>query len=274
MKSFIAPFLVYLLITYVNAAAWTFSAAKFEISGSPYTFGPTSPPLALTLKPDNKLKLLLTIKEDDTAKKPHQAMLIVKDTFSELEASLVIPVKSNGRGILSINYSDFGPALLENKSLDLTLVLGSFGDSKPLSKHVATIMVQGDDKEQVYVKPLRYGALPEITHTFRAPQKMPSAVISVAFSVILIAGLFGLFAGWMSVQVNFDAASTALMNAPIAYSIFLGSLFAIEGALFVYWTHLRIMAALGLLAALSVPAFFSGRNALRETEKRRKAGLR
>lgn len=260
----------------VDAASWTFSAAKFEIAGSPYSFDASSMPISLALKPEDKFKLLLTIKEDETPKKPHQAMLLLKDSLSSLEANLVVPVKANGRAALTVGYKELGPALISNKSIDLTLVIGGFGDTKPLLTHIATMTLEEDPTSPIapITKPLRYGALPEITHTFRAAQKMPPAVVSFAFGGILVAGLVGLFVGWISLGANVNALPSAISNSPISYTIFIGSLIAMESALFMYWSHLKIMAALGFLGCLTVPVFFSGRIALRETEKRRKAGLR
>ncbi|CCG83166.1 Putative uncharacterized protein [Taphrina deformans PYCC 5710] len=264
------------LLGVVRASSWTFSAAKLDISGTPYTFEPSSEPIYASLWPEEKLKLLLTIKEDDDAKKPHQAMLLVKDSESDLEANLVIPVKSTGRGSLTVAYKDLGPLLTQHKSIDLTLVLGGFGETLPLVQHIATISLEETKSSPIVapIKALRYGALPEITHTFREAEKMPPKTISIFFSLVLLTGLAGLAGAWLTLGVNMNAFPTALKNAPITYTVFLGSLFALEGSLFLYWTQWRIMTALAALVTLSVPAYFSGRSALRETESRRLAGTR
>lgn len=264
------------ILATVNAATWSFGSAKLEIAGSLHNFEPSSDVVRTSLGPEDNFKLLLTAKEDDLAKKPHQAMLLVKDSGSDLEANLVIPIRSNGRGSLTVTYMDLGTSLIQHKSIDLTLVIGGFGDTAPIIKHIATLQLQEHPSSPIIAAPtsLRYGALPEITHTFRAAEKMPSTIISVVFSLILLAGLVGLFAGWSLLGANVNAMSSSVSKAPISYLVFLGSLFAIEGALFLYWSHLKIMAAVGSILCLSVPAFFSGRIALRETEQRRKAGLR
>lgn len=265
------------LLSTVHAASWTFGAAKIDISGTPYPFDPSSAPISAILQPEDKFKVLLTTKVDDEAKRPHQAMLLVKDSHSTLEANLVIPVKANGRGALTIAYKDLGPILTTHDSVDLTLVLGGFGETVPLLKHIATLTLAKDSSAtttQEATQPLRYGALPEITHTFRAQQQLPPKIISIAFSAIIAFGLIGLFAAWSSIGVNTTALSSSLSAAPISYTVFLASLAGIQVVLYLYWSHWRIMSAIGSILGLGVPLFFSGRFALREVEARRKAGAR
>ena len=261
------------ILSAVHAASWSFTSAKLDISGTPYPFSPTSGIVSVSLGPEDKFKLLLTTTNGEEAKKPHQAMLLLKESHSDLEANLVIPVKSNGRGAITIATKDLGPVLVQGKSIDLTLVLGGFGEDIPMMKHIATIQLE-NLAETSSTSVLRYGALPEIFHTFRPPQEMPPKIISFAFTLVLLAGLVGLIGLWGVIGVNLDALSSAFSNAPLAYSTLLVSLFAIEAVLVIYWTHWRIMKAIGTLVLLSIPVFFSARYAMIETAKRRKAGSR
>lgn len=48
------------------------------------------------------LKILLTTKEDNKAKRPHQAFLLVKDPKSKLDTSFAFQVKENGKGKIEL----------------------------------------------------------------------------------------------------------------------------------------------------------------------------
>ena len=259
------------LLSTVSAAKWSIASSKLDISGTPYQL---STPVHAQLSPSDKVKLTFTAKLDDLAKKPHQAMLVIANP-NGLEQTVVVPVKQNGRGTFTFASSDLNEHLKVSQ-LELSLILGGFGDDEAAEIKLATLEVLSDAKVPytLPVSPLRYAALPEITHTFKPDQVMPPVVVSIGFSLVLGLGVLGLLSAWMTLGVNVDAMSSALQKAPIAYTVFIGSLVSIELLFVVYWLQLRILAALALLGGLSVPLFFSGRFALREVEARRKAGLR
>ena len=56
----------------------------------------------VTLGASDTLKLLLTTKEDNKAKRPHQTFLLVKDPKSNLDTSFPFQVKQNGKGKLEL----------------------------------------------------------------------------------------------------------------------------------------------------------------------------
>lgn len=56
----------------------------------------------ITLGASDTLKILLTTKEDNKAKRPHQAFLLVKDPKSSLDTSFVFQVKENGKGKIEL----------------------------------------------------------------------------------------------------------------------------------------------------------------------------
>lgn len=55
----------------------------------------------LTLGHQDKLKVTLTTKDGSTAKRPHQAFLVVKEA-SGLEAPFPLTVKDSGKGTVEI----------------------------------------------------------------------------------------------------------------------------------------------------------------------------
>ena len=56
----------------------------------------------VTLGASDTLKILLTTKEDNKAKRPHQAFLLVQDPGSKLDTSFPFQVKENGKGKIEL----------------------------------------------------------------------------------------------------------------------------------------------------------------------------
>lgn len=56
-------------------------------------------PLAksIELGPTDSLKIILTTQEGKTAKKPHQASLLLRDSASNLDASYPLSIKESGK---------------------------------------------------------------------------------------------------------------------------------------------------------------------------------
>lgn len=52
---------------------------------------------AITLGPSDSLKIILTTQEDKSAKRPHQAFLLLKDATSNLDVSYPLSVKETGK---------------------------------------------------------------------------------------------------------------------------------------------------------------------------------
>ena len=57
---------------------------------------------AVTLGATDTLKILLTTKEDNKAKRPHQTFLLVKDPKSNLDTSFAFQIKENGKGKIEL----------------------------------------------------------------------------------------------------------------------------------------------------------------------------
>lgn len=75
--------------------------------------------------------------------------------------------------------------------LRATLLLASFGSSRPFSNHIFNLDVRTDPNlpKPQYDKPLRYGKLPEIHHIFKADPKSGPIIISVFFVGLVLATL-------------------------------------------------------------------------------------
>ena len=82
------------------------------------------------------------------------------------------------------------PVQLLNTSqpLEATLLLASFGTSKPLSTHVFNLDVKVDSNVPLpkYEKPLRYGKLAEIHHIFKPDPTSGPKIISIFFVLAVL----------------------------------------------------------------------------------------
>lgn len=62
--------------------------------------------------------------------------------------------------------------------------------------------------------------------------------------------------------------------APIAHSLFFGSLLALEGLFVLYYTQWNLFQTLGGVGVVGLVSFLSGSRALREVKARRERGER
>ncbi|KAF3938832.1 hypothetical protein ABW19_dt0205904 [Dactylella cylindrospora] len=263
--------------------SWTFSDATLQISqkgaeaGPKQKFTPTSPIASpLTFKPSDSLKILLTTKEGDAAKRPHQLFLLMKDPKSDLESFFAFDTKESGKAKLDISIKDIPVSLLTSPSLSLTLAIASFGQSAPLSVEIATLtpVLDANTKKMIPSPPLKYGKLPEIHHIFRSEPRSPPKIVSIVFLIAVIVTLPGLFGAWFGLSANLSHLPKSLGASPIAHPLFFLSLLAFEGVFFAYYTGINIFQTLAAVAIISPVALISGSRALREVRARRLNGER
>lgn len=100
---------------------------------------------------------------------------------------------SHGSGLIIGQTHRELPAqfLRSSKPLDATLVLASFGSSLPYNRHVFDLSVRLDPNAPLPAveKPLRYGKLSDIHHTFKADPKSPPKIITMIFTAAVVAAL-------------------------------------------------------------------------------------
>ena len=164
----------------------------------------------VTLGSSDSLKILLTAKDDNKPRRPHQVFLLIKDPSNGLETSFAFSVKDSGKAkvelvsphcpeltwqiliLTSQSLKDI-PTQLATSSTSLTasLVIASFGSSKPYEGRAFDFKVEIDPNFPIVSpgKPLRYGKLPEIHHTFKADPKSPPKIITLIFSAAVVAAL-------------------------------------------------------------------------------------
>jgi len=102
---------------------------------------------------------------------------------------------------------------------------------------------------------------PEIIHQFRLPEKRPSEVISIAFTILCLSPLLILFFGLIKVGANIRKLSTGIDL--ISALVFQVSLIFILLLFVMYWFALTMFQTLGYFALLAVPTVFFGQRTLR-----------
>jgi oligosaccharyltransferase complex subunit delta (ribophorin II) len=267
------------------ASSWNFDEAVISVTGKGGAGSgfkdklsdhvPLSKPVALSAT--DTLKIILTATEDGKAKRPHQAFLLLRDQDTGLEATFPFSVKDTGKGKVDFTQKDLPIQLLTSKQpLRATLLLASFGTSQPFSNLVFNLEITLDPSAPLpkYEKPLRYGQLEEIHHVFKADPKSGPKIISLFFVLAVLATVPVLLGTWAYLGANISHLSKALGAAPIAHSLFFGSILSMEGIFFLYYYNWTLFQMLPISGVVGLVAFLSGSKALSEVQSRRLAGER
>ncbi|WAO84470.1 Dolichyl-diphosphooligosaccharide--protein glycosyltransferase subunit 2 [Fusarium falciforme] len=264
------------------ASSWGFTDGSVTVSskkadGVTQKFAEQKPTKnALVFGHTDSIKVSLTTTEASKAKRPHQAFLVLTEATG-LEAPYPLTIKASGKGSVEITHKDLPiQLLLSDTPLKANLVLGSFGSSDPLISPVFEIEIRLDPNAPApqYDAPVRYGPRTQINHIFRADPKSPPVVISLAFVLAIAAAVPTLFLAWLALGANVNHITKALGAAPVSHAVFFGSIFAIEGTFFLYYSAWNLFQTLPVVALLGAVSFLSGTKALSEVQSRRLAGER
>ncbi|ORY54567.1 Oligosaccharyltransferase subunit Ribophorin II-domain-containing protein [Pseudomassariella vexata] len=222
------------------------------------------------------LKIILTAKENGKAAKPHQAFLLLQEPDSGLEAPFPLTLKENGKATVDIKHIDIpAPLLLATKPLHASLIIASFGSSQGYNSPVFDVVIKLDPSATpAYEKPLRYGKLEEIHHTFRADAKSPPMTISLVFVGLVVATVPTLFFYWGQLGGNVAHLQKAFSAAPVSHGVFFGSIVAMEAVFYLYYSTWNLFQILPVIGAVGVTTVLSGTKALGEVQSRRLAGER
>ncbi|KAJ6017784.1 hypothetical protein N7451_001163 [Penicillium sp. IBT 35674x] len=267
------------------ASAWGFTDATVAVQpkGAGVNGGfkeslsvskPLSKPVALAGA--DTLRVTLTTQEGSSAKRPHQAFLLLKDSHTGLDISYPFTVKENGKSRVELTQKDLPIQFLSlPEPIDARVVIGSSGSSEAYDSSIFPLSIERNPDVPVpTVDVERYGKLPEIHHIFKDAATSPPIVITLAF-VALVGAALPLLAGlWLLLGANVNHLSTAFKSAPLPHAVFVGSLVAFEGIFFLYYTSWNLFQILPAAAAVGAVAFVSGSRALGEVQGRRLAGLR
>jgi len=231
----------------------------------------------VSLGATDTLKILLTTTDGKKAKRPHQAFLTLTEEASGLEESFVFSIKDNGKGKVELTQKDLPtPLLLTSEPLTASVIIASFGSSTPYQSKAFALTIERDPNAPIAAgdKPVRYGKLEEIHHIFRSDPKSPPKIITLVFTAAVLGAVPVLFGLWLTLGANVNHISNALSGAPLSHALFFGSIVALEGIFFLYYTSWNLFQTLPAAAAVGSVAFLSGSRALSEVQERRLAGLR
>ncbi|OAL56739.1 hypothetical protein IQ07DRAFT_594212 [Pyrenochaeta sp. DS3sAY3a] len=283
LSTFVSSLLLSGAATVSAASAWSFEDATVSIAskGAEPSKDKLNPSTALgksvSLGDTDTLRLLLTTVDGKTAKRPHQAFLTLTEPTTGLEESFVLSIKESGKGKVSLSQKDLPyQFLISGKPISASIVIGSFGSSTPYKSKVFDLQVARDPNVPLTIPeaPLRYAAESEIHHIFRSDPRSPPKIITIVFAAAVAATLPILFGAWATLGANTSHLSKALSNAPVSHALFFGSILAMEGIFFLYYTSWNLFQTLPAAAVVGFVAFLSGSRALSEVQERRLAGLR
>lgn len=174
-------------------------------------------------------------------------------------------------------YADIPTALTSSKTpLHASIVIGSFGTSKAIKANAFDFTISGATTSSTPssgVAP-RYSALPEIHHIFRDDPKSPPKILSLVFTLAVLATFPVLLLTWAGLGANLKHFGKAFGSAPISHGLFYGSIVAIEFAFWQYYTNWRLYTLLPVAGVAGLVAVVSGSRALTEVQQRRLNGER
>merc|ERR1712000_759599 len=253
-------FLLVSALTSTSAAAsWTFTDGSVNVVAKGAGVGgglkeQLLPSKALskpvTIGAADTLKVTLTVQDGKTAKRPHQAFLLLQDSSKKLDISYPFSVKESGKAKGELTHKDLPAQFLRSSSpLSASIVIASFGSSAGYNSEAFPLTIELDPKS-------------------------PNITISSFFLLAVVATFSPLFGAWAYLGGNINHISKAMSDAPLSHALFVGSIIGIEGVFFLYYTVWNLFQTLPVLAALGVVAFLFGSRALTEVQGRRLAGLR
>ncbi|KAF2089188.1 hypothetical protein K490DRAFT_38762 [Saccharata proteae CBS 121410] len=231
----------------------------------------------VTLGAADTLKIILTTVEGKKPKRAHQAFLTLSDPITGLEESFPFSVKDNGKGKVELTQKDIPFQFLTSTSpTKASLIIASFGSSTPYKAAAFDLAITPDPNMPLVVPeaPVRYSKRPEIHHIFRDDPKNPPKILTLVFTAAVVAALPILFGGWVMLGANANHLGRAMGKAPVAHATFYGSIVAMEGVFFLYYSSWNLFQTLPAAAVVGAVMFLSGSRALSEVQERRLAGLR
>ncbi|KAL5342838.1 Oligosaccharyltransferase subunit Ribophorin II-domain-containing protein [Aspergillus crustosus] len=222
------------------------------------------------------LKVALTAQDGKSATGAHQVFLLLQEPKSGLDISYPFSVKDNGKSRVELTWKDLPSQFVSTSGqLDARILIGSFGNSKAYNAPAFQLsLARGADEPIPKFEVSRYGQLPEIHHIFKTDAQSPPVIITLVFIALVLAAFPVLAGVWLYLGANINHLPRAIRAAALPHAAFVGSLLAIEGIFFLYYTHWTLFQILPAVAATGVIAFISGSRALGEVQGRRLAGLR
>lgn len=252
--------------------------ARFAVLGSdasqlrlePISLSAANKPKPVHLGPADTLKLSFTVvakdQDPDVEPKgvqPHQTFLRFFDKQSGEEGILPVRVAQSGKAKFELNMarppSALPPTPLrgnETAPLSVSLLLGSFQHS-PYSLELFDLYLPPSQPAPEHPDEKKFHPQPEIHHTFRPEQKVPSAFVSGVAALAVAAGPWAVLLALLS---HVPLSTPHLLSPSILP--FTVSLTAMEALLFYYWVDLKLGQVLAYGAAVGLVTIITGKKAL------------
>ncbi|OAX82127.1 hypothetical protein ACJ72_03522 [Emergomyces africanus] len=215
--------------------------------------------------------------KENSAKRPHQAFLLLKELDTGLDLSYPLSVKESGKARVELTQKDLPAQFMRSsKPIEASFVIASFGSAPGYDSPAFQLDVTRDDAVSgpLPSDSFRYGKREEIHHTFKPDPKSPPIIITLVFVGAVLAALPTLAGLWFFLGVNLNHLPVALKSSPIPHCLFLGSIVGLEVIFFLYYTTWNLFQTLPATVAVGAVAFVTGSRALSEVQGRRLAGLR
>ncbi|KAK6168009.1 hypothetical protein SNE40_021919 [Patella caerulea] len=229
-------------------------------------------PAASTLEADFHQKIIMKFKlvEKNTAQPvgAHQTFVRLTNQDTKQEIIFVSEADSSNVNKFELDVGsrgkDFG---FRSGKYNVELIIGDPVIENPISWTLATLSLRFPEGSATTKESTnQYAAKPEIKHKFNVPEKRPPAVVSLAFSALVLVPVLILFILWIKIGVN-------VSNFPFSLSAvgFHVCLAAIFGLYYCYWTNLDMFQTLRYLGILAIPTFLFGNRLLSSLASKRKA---
>ncbi|KAJ6519633.1 oligosaccharyl transferase delta subunit [Mycena sanguinolenta] len=220
----------------------------------------------MVVGPTDSLKLTFQVVEEDSSKgvQPLQTFLRFYDPETNEEGIQPLRVTPAGKSKFELNMAKPPLSIPPTTSspLQVTLIIGSDSHS-PLKIELFDMTLPESQSAPQHPDEASFHLLPEIVHTFRAPQKVPPRPVSALFAGVALAPWAVLIALW----------SQVFPGVPYLFSLsilpFIASLGAFEVLLVWYWVDLKLGDVLLYGGILGVATLFTGNAALASIGARR-----
>eukprot|EP01137_Pigoraptor_chileana_P027428 Opistho-2@10012 len=224
--------------------------------------------LAAQLNADEHQRIVirLRVRDPESGEAFAAQQIFVRFVSADGKQEAVYPTETASTGISSVTVDVTALSdRLGGVSGEYTaeIIVGDAVLDAPISFTAASIALRAATPATA-AAPAHFGPKPVITHLFREPEKRPPAVVSLAFTAIVLSPFLVLLVLWGALGANISNFSFSL------YSLaFHGGIGAILAILALFWLQLTIFETLGYLAVAGVVTFLAGNKALNDHAQKR-----
>nr|CAG4641640.1 EOG090X04WQ [Eurycercus lamellatus] len=216
------------------------------------------------------LKFLLREPHSKDLVTVHQAFIRLTHRESQQEIFFVAEPDVNDAYKFDLDLATKAKDFLYLSGLySMDLIIGDAVIENPTVWQVAELQLSFSSSSSGQAKqsgtPDMYHPRPEIKHMFREPEKRPPAIVSNAFTLLVILP-FVLFVG-LTIKLGINVSNLSFSVSALGFHLSIGAIF---GLFICFWLFLNMFQTLKWLAILALPAFISGNYMLTQIAAKRK----